>query len=253
MSLGTPDSEVISIDRVEIILERRSWEFAIERRGEIDRYFAYLKGKRPLLWNGQILLIRRYTVGEGVLRGACFETDYASFLAYRDWDFPEPGVYNVFAAAALRAADGAYLVGQMARYTASAGCITFPCGGPQPADLAPGAMLNLLGNLRRELKEETGVDMDECRAEAGWALVRALPSTISTGCAPGTSGRGSVGLLKRVRAPVKAVELRAIIMQHLASDSFPEFSDIRIVRGRSDLDQRMTPFVVAFLEQVWRP
>ena len=33
------------------------------------------------------------------------ETDYASFLAYRDWDFPEPGVYNVFAAAALRAAD----------------------------------------------------------------------------------------------------------------------------------------------------
>jgi hypothetical protein len=60
-------------------------------------------------------------------------------------------------------------------------------------------------------------------------------------------------LVKQVSAPAKAVELRSSIMQHLASYSCPEFSDIRIVRGRADLDQRMTPFVVAFLEQVWRP
>jgi 8-oxo-dGTP pyrophosphatase MutT (NUDIX family) len=253
MSSGPPDSEIISIDRVEIMLERQSWEFAIKRRGEIDRYFAHLKGKRPLLWNGQKLLTRRYAVRDGVLRGTCFETDYASFLAWRDWDFPDPGVYDVFAAAALCAADGAYLVGQMAQYTASAGRIGFPSGTPEPADIDAGGMLDLLGNLRRELKEETGIDMDECRAEVGWALVRGLSSTIPPGCVPGTSGRGSVGLMKRVTAPAKAVELRSSIMQHLASNSCPEFTDIRIVRGRADLDQRMTPFVVAFLERVWRP
>jgi hypothetical protein len=253
MSLGPSDGEIISIDRVEIMLERRPWEFAIKRRGEIDRYFARLKGKRALLWNGQRLLIRRYAVHDGVLRGACFETDYASFLAWRDWDFPDPSVYNVFAAAALRAADGAYLVGEMAQYTASAGRITFPAGAPERADIDTGGMLDLLGNLRRELKEETGIDIDECRAEAGWAIVRGLSATISPGCTPGTSGRGSVGLMKQITAPAKAVELRSSIMQHLASDSCPEFSDIRIVRSRADLDQRMTPFVVAFLEQVWRP
>jgi hypothetical protein len=252
MSLGPPDSEIISIDHVEITLEPRSWEFAIERRGEIDRYFAHLKSKRSFLWNGRKLLTRRYAVRDGVLRGACFETDYASFLAWRDWDFPDPSVYNVFAAAALRAADGAYLVGEMAQYTASAGRISFPSGAPEPADI-DGGMLDLLGNLRRELKEETGIDMDECRAEAGWALVRGLSATASPGCPTGTPVRGSVGLMKRITAPAKAVELRSSIMQHLASNSCPEFSDIRIVRGRADLDQRMTPFVVAFLEQVWRP
>jgi hypothetical protein len=253
MSLGPPDSEIISIDRVEIMLERRPWEFAILQRGKIDRYFARLKGRRPLLWNGQRLLMRRYAVRDGVLRGACFETDYASFLAWRDWDFSDPSVYNVFAAAALRAADGAYLVGQMAQHTASAGRISFPSGATEPVDIDSNGMLNFLGNLRRELKEETGIDMDECRAEVGWALVRRPSANISPGYAPGTSGRGTVALMKRITAPTKAVELRSSIMRHLASNSCPEFSDIRIVRGRADLDQRMTPFVVAYLEQVWRP
>jgi hypothetical protein len=253
MSLGPSDGEITSIDRVEFMLERRPWEFAIKQRGEIDRYFDRLKGKRTLLWNGQRLLIRCYAVCDAVLRGVCFETDYASFLAWRDWDFPDASVYNVFAAAALRAADGAYLVGEMAQYTASAGRVTFPSGALEPADIDATGMLDLAGNLRRELKEETGIDMDECRAEAGWAIVPGLSATISPGCAPGTLGRCCVGLMKQITAPAKAVELRASIMQHLASNSCPEFSDIHIVRNCADLDQRMTPSVVAFLEQVWRP
>jgi hypothetical protein len=40
---------------------------------------------------------------DDVMRGASFETDYASFLAWRDWGCPDAGVCNVFAAAALRA------------------------------------------------------------------------------------------------------------------------------------------------------
>jgi 8-oxo-dGTP pyrophosphatase MutT (NUDIX family) len=252
MSLGPSDGEIISIDRVEIMLERRPWEFAIKRREEIDRYFARLKGERALLWNGRTLLIHRYAVGDGVLRGACFETDYASSLAWRDWDFPDTSVYNVFAAAVLRAADGAYLVGEMAQYTASAGRIAFPSGAPEPADIDASGKLDLLGNLRRELKEETGIDMDECKTEAGWAIVRGLSATISPGRTPRASDRGSVGLMKQIAVPAKAVELRSSIMQHLASNACPEFSDVRIVRSRADLDQRMTPVVVAFLEQVWR-
>jgi len=48
---------------------------------------------------------------------------------------------------------------------------------------------------------------------------------------------------------VVADDLRARILGHLAQETQPEFSDIRIVRGRGDLDPNMPGFVAAFLRQ----
>ncbi|MGO9700506.1 MAG: hypothetical protein ACLPX7_14740, partial [Xanthobacteraceae bacterium] len=123
MSFSMPKPEIIELDRVEIAVEPWSWEFASTRRAAIDRHFASRQRERPALWNGRVLLVHRYEIDHGVLRGACFETDYASFLAWRDWGLPDPGVFKVFAAAALRAADGAYLLGEMASSTAAAAAL----------------------------------------------------------------------------------------------------------------------------------
>jgi 8-oxo-dGTP pyrophosphatase MutT (NUDIX family) len=229
--------EIIALDRVEIAVEPLTWQFAVRRRDEIERHFARLQSERPELWNGRMLLLSRYEIRDGTLSGVCFETDYANFLAWRDWNSPDPAVYNIFAAAALRAADGAYLVGEMAPHTASAGALYFPCGTPEPADVDAGGALDLAGSLRRELREETGIDVGALKAEPGWTLVR---------------DRGFMGLMQRVTAVENAHELRSRIMRYLASEQQPELSDIRIVRGPDDLDPRMPRFVVAFLEEVWR-
>jgi hypothetical protein len=108
MSFRAPNIQIIGFDRIEIAVEPWRWEFAITRREEIDRHFAGRQRERPALWNGRVLLLNSYEIRNGVLRGSSFETDYASFLAWRDWDFPDGGVFNIFAAAALRGADGAY-------------------------------------------------------------------------------------------------------------------------------------------------
>ena len=139
MSFSMPKPEIIELDRVEIAVEPWSWEFTSARRAAIDRHFASRQRERPALWNGRVLLVHHYAIGGGVLRGACFETDYASFLAWRDWDLPDAGVFNVFAAAALQAADGAYLLGEMAPSTAAAGQLYFPCGRRTPRTLPPAA------------------------------------------------------------------------------------------------------------------
>jgi|SRR5208282_2391476 len=238
MSFRPPNADIIALERVEIAVEPWSWEFANARREEIDRHFAWRRRELPALWNGRVLLLHRYAIGDGVLRGACFETDYASFLAWRDWDLPDPGVFNVFAAAALRTGDGAYLLGEMSPSTATAGQLYFPCGTPDPEDIGVGGALDLAGSLGRELLEETGIDIATLDAGPGWCLVR---------------DRGFIALMKRLTARQSAQELRARIMRHLASEPQPELSDVRVVRGRADLDPRMPPFIVAFLEQAWRP
>jgi 8-oxo-dGTP pyrophosphatase MutT (NUDIX family) len=232
-----PTPEIVALDRVDIRVEPRTWDFALARRDEIDRHFARLRAERPALWNGRVLLMSRYAIRDGTLHGACFETDYASFLAWRDWDFADPAVYNVFAAAALRSADGAYLVGEMGPNTASSGAIYFPCGTPEPDDADAGGVLDLAGNLRRELREETGLDAGSLEAEPGWTLVR---------------DRGFVALLQRLTAPESADALRSRIRHYLANEDDPELADIHIVRALPDVDPRMPRFVVAFLEEVWR-
>ncbi len=237
MSFRPPNPEIVALDRVEIAVEPWSWQFAHLRRAEIDRHFAFRQRERPALWNGRVLLVHRYTIDDGVLRGACFETDYASFLAWRDWGPPDAGVFNIFAAAALRTTDGAYLLGEMASSTAAAGQLYFPCGTPGPEDIGAAGALDLAGSLTRELLEETGLDIATLDAAPGWCLVR---------------DRGIIALMKRLTARQSAEELRSAIMRHLASEPQPELSDIRIVRGRADLDPRMPTFIVAFLEQSWR-
>ena len=229
--------EVTPIDRAEIAIQPWQWEFAHARRAEIEQHFARRKLAQPALWNGRLLLLNRYAVRDGVLRGSGFEADYASFLAWRDWDFPDAGVFNIFAAAALRSADGAYLVGVMAPSTASAGTVYFPCGTPDLVDVTAEGALDLAGSVARELLEETGLDVGVLEAEPGWTLVH---------------DRGLLAMMKRLTASEKAEPLRSRILRYLAGEPQPEFSDIHIVRGRDDLEPAMPPFLIAYFEQLWR-
>ncbi len=236
-SSSASNIEVVALDDAEILLEPWTWRFALDRREDIVRHFTKLQNERPGVWNGRVLLLNRYAIRDRVLRGTCFETDFASLCAWRDWMLPDTGAYNFFAAAALQGADGAYLIGEMASDTAGAGWMYFPCGTPEPDDIGSGGAFDLTGNLRRELLEETGIEVGELTAAPGWNLVR---------------DRGFIGLLKRLTARQTADQLRRRILSNLAQRTRPEFTDIHIVRGPADLDQRMPPFVVAFLEHAWR-
>jgi 8-oxo-dGTP pyrophosphatase MutT (NUDIX family) len=232
---GAESLKIVPLERAEIKVEPWEWEFAVSRRAEIDRHFAARRQRQPALWNGRVLLLKNYRIDNRVLSGSSFETDFASFMAWRDWDFPDRGVFNVFAMAAVRAADGGYLLGEMADHTASAGQLYFPCGTPDPQDVAAG-MLDLDGSAGRELFEETGIEIGALAARPGWALVRE---------------RNFIALIKRLIASENAQELRARIRRYLALSTQPEFSDIRIVRGHGDLTAQIPAFVVAFLERAW--
>jgi len=231
-----PDIEVATLDRAEIKLEPWSWPFASERRDAIDRYFAKLQQERAGVWNGRALLLQRYAVHDRVLRGACFETDFASLCAWRDWAFPDASVHNVFASAALQSADGAWLVAEMAPNTAAASLLYFPCGTPEPGDVDAAGTLDLAGNLERELREETGLAMAELAAAPGWSLVR---------------DRCYIALMRRLTSRQTADELRSRIMRYIESQERPELVDIHIVRGPADLGPRMPRFMTVFLDHAF--
>jgi 8-oxo-dGTP pyrophosphatase MutT (NUDIX family) len=222
---------VIALDRLDLGYAPCDWPYAQRCRGEIDAYFEELRRRKPALWNGRVLLMRDLAIANGTLRGSFFETGYADFLHWRNHGFPDRAVLNCFGMAALRSRDGAYLMGVMGPHTASAGSIYFPAGTPEPIDRR-GATVDLLGNVLRELAEETGLAAQEVGVGKGWSAV--------------ASG-GLFALFKPLVLDAPADELRARMLRHLAGEVRPELADIRIIRSTRDFDPHMPDFMIAYL------
>jgi len=219
------------IDRLDLYFAPRPWDFAIERRGEIDSFFSSLRQNKPAIWNGRVLLLHHQAVTDGVFQGGFLETDYASFAAWRHWGSPRANVYNCFSAAAIRTADGAFLVGVMGPRTLNAGKIYFPCGTPDLKDIV-GDKVDLELSVARELHEETGLDVTEFAREPGWTMVADGPL---------------IAQIKVLRSKEASAVLRKRVLVHLASDQDPELADIRVIRNCEDLDPAMPRFVSTFL------
>jgi 8-oxo-dGTP pyrophosphatase MutT (NUDIX family) len=229
----TGEPTQFQVERLELSFRPKPWAFAVEKRGEIDAYFAALQREKPEIWNGRVLLLHHQVVRNGAFRGDYLETDYASFAAWRHWGWPDAGVCDCFGAAAIATADGAFLLGVMAPHTFNAGSIYFPCGTPGPEDIVNGKV-DLEFSLRRELAEETGLDAAELAAEPGWFTVVDGPR---------------IAQIRLLRSRHSAEKLRARVLAHLAREQQPELSDILVVRSPHDFDPAMPSFVTAFLAQ----
>ncbi len=231
--------EIESVDALDFRLTAGAWDFARERAAEIAAHWAKRSAAQPRLFNGRVLMLGRNAVETRddvrVLKGEFVETDFADFLAWRDFGFPASNACNGFAMAALRGADGAFVLGEMSAHTASAGAIYFPAGTPDRQDLF-GEVVDLDASVRRELFEETGLRAEETAFAPGWNIVRSL---------------GRVACMKPVRLPASAEVVKARVEAELAADPKAEFSRIHIVCDEADFSDRMPAFVRAYMRHVF--
>jgi hypothetical protein len=229
----TQDS-VTPIERLELTFAPRPWPFADLRRAEIAEHFAMLRRDKPTIWNGRALWLHDYAIVGTTFRGAFLETDYASLLAWRDWDAPDATVRNCFTMGAIKGADGAFLLGVMGAHTANAGHVYFPSGVPDMQSVTD-ATVDLETSMWRELAEETGLTSADLTAEPYWHTVLQGPR---------------IAHIRVLQGRESADVLRARILAHLAREQQPELADIYVVRGSADFDGMIDPVVIAFLRSV---
>lgn len=224
------------VDDVVMEVRQRPWSFAIDESKAIDRHWDKLRAKNPRLFNGRVFLNferREETIGERrILRGAASAVDYKAFLAWRDFGFPDPYVRNCFAMAALRSADGAFMLGRMNDLTANSGKIYFPAGTPDLSDVKDGT-LDLEGSVSRELLEETGFGADEVDFAPGWNVVFEGPR---------------IACMKLTRSHLRAAEIEARFQAFIAQEAEPELVALHPVFSVRDLDEeRMPDFTLRYL------
>jgi 8-oxo-dGTP pyrophosphatase MutT (NUDIX family) len=229
---GMTQPTIHRVTTLDLPFEPWSWPFAQLRRAEIDAHFAVKQREKPI-WNGRILLGRDPVFAGERFSASYFEADFASFLAWRDWGFPDASVFNGFGMGALRSSDGAFILGEMGQHTSNAGRVYFPSGTPDPDDIS-GNAVDIAGSVAREVLEETGLAPADYHPNAHWDCV--------------VSG-AAVAMIRILDVDLAGEALRARIEANLVRQRQPELSAIHLVRERGDLTAAMPRFVAAFVEK----
>jgi 8-oxo-dGTP pyrophosphatase MutT (NUDIX family) len=170
--------------------------------------------------------------GEPVLTGFAFETGYKGFIARRDFGAPGPKVLNCFAMAALRSADGAFMLGRMGQHTASAGQLYFAAGTPDRDDILDG-QVDFEGSALRELAEETGIAAHEVTLASHWTLVR---------------HGAMIACMRPAQSALSSAELMAKCAAFIAKDPEPELDGLVPMFSMADtIGTRIPAFMLDYL------
>ncbi len=235
--MNGPTAQITPLLRADATLEPVEWDFARDRRDEIDAHWAKQIAAKPKMFNGTVLMQHRWTLEHGVYSTAYTPVDYASFLTWIHFGQPGSPRRNGFAMAALQGSDDAFLLGVMGDHTANAGKIYFPGGTPDMHDVTPDGRVDLAGSLRRELFEETGLQPDEVSITDNWVLV---------------AETYRAAFLKPARLIHDAATARTMLRERLATHTDQELADFAIVRSPADIDEARTPvFAAAYMRWVF--
>lgn len=219
----------VAITALDLRLHSGSWSFAEAEKSRIQEHWRRLAEANPRIWNGDVLICAGTQVVDGVLSGRFIKTDYASFVAWRDWGWPDKSVSNVFGSAIVLSADNALLYGRMAPHTLNAGKIYPPGGSLEMKDVSGDGRVDVMGSLVRELREETGLNAIDAKKGELLAVF--------------DGPRLSVAQVFRFASSAEA--LAGQVRRYLHDGHEDELSDIEIVRAGSQFDLTMPDYAVA--------
>lgn len=231
------ERRIVPVAGHDLVLEPGGWPEAEPHRAEIEAHYVVRSAANPALWNGALLLLRRHAWAGGVFTGAFRQTDFATFLWWREvTGWRDLGMVNAFALAAIEGSDGAFVLGVMGPHTAVPGQTYFPGGTPDLSDVVDAGRVDLDGQAMRELAEETGLKARDVARDAGFVAVYDGPR---------------IAFMRRLVFPENGEALAARIRAFLAAERQPELQDVLVVRSERDITPRVQPFALAYMRAQW--
>ncbi|MDH4412512.1 MAG: NUDIX hydrolase [Rhizobium sp.] len=117
----------------------------------------------PALFNGPTILQREIRVCDGHLSAQGHVSTFSTFLWWRRQ--PDlAGACHLFAYPVIVSSDGALIAVEMAPHTANPGQVYFAAGSLDTSDVVDDHC-DIEGNMRREVLEETGLDLHSAAAD----------------------------------------------------------------------------------------
>ncbi|PYE90092.1 NUDIX hydrolase [Phyllobacterium leguminum] len=226
-----PENTVFSIDGVDVRVVPGELDYASANKTAIARNWEGELVAKPGLFNGELYLAPDARLGEGVLRADFVRSRYETLLYWRN-DPQKIRPWHIFSVGVIVSSDNRLIAARMAANNAGGGRIYFPAGSIDDDDII-GGVVDYDGNSRREVLEETGLDLFGAEREDKIHLV--------------TANR-SIALFRRYHFQENAAALTGQIREHMAAQAAPELDEIIEVSGPGQMGEATPSYVRAFAD-----
>jgi ADP-ribose pyrophosphatase YjhB (NUDIX family) len=208
------------------------WPFADAHAAEIGVYWRRRQAENPAMFDGTLFVLGDGRVDSGRFDGTLIRTSFKSLLYWKEHDYPDRSVRDVFGSALITSAEGHVVLGRQGAGNLNAGLAYLPGGFIDQRDVSADGHVDLEASVARELKEETGLSVDE---------VERLPGFLATHAGALTS------IAVPYRSPLRSSELKARIHDHISRDPDPELSEAVVIRSAEDLKGLGMPIYASVL------
>lgn len=230
MASEIPEGRIVTIDRVSVRLDPSPHRFEIEHAAAIEANWQREFAANPALFDGRMMMHSELGLAGRTLVGRAHAVRFATLLYWRR--HRPAGARHAFAHAALVASDGALVAVRMGPHTAAAGRVYFAAGSFEASDF-PGGMVDVDLNMRREVLEETGLDLAGARPDDGYQL---------------WSGENGVVVFRRYRLGRPAAELATAIEAFVAGEAEPEITGPVVLTGPADRPRGLSAHMIPFMQ-----
>jgi len=208
-----PEKTVFPVARIDLKVIAGDHPFHLDEAEAARENWKSEIAANPALYDGRMIFQHRLSVSEQAVVGEGYVTPFSTFLWWRK--HRERGGFHVFAFPVAVSSDGAIIAIRMARHTANAGQVYCAAGSMDENDIVDGRC-DIGGNMRREVMEETGLDLDMAVAEPGYYA---------------THANRSITLFRVFRFPWTAEEMLERIGAHMLVDEEKEIDGAVAIRS----------------------
>jgi 8-oxo-dGTP pyrophosphatase MutT (NUDIX family) len=227
LAFDIPRNVILPIDRVDVRLDSAPHPFENRYAAEIEANWQREKSANPAVYDGQMVLLSSLSHRDRQLQGRSHTIRFATFLYWRQHN-SYASAEHAYAHAALVTADNALLAIRMGPHTSNAGRVYFAAGSFEPTDFRDG-LVDLHFNMKREVGEETGLDIGVLRRDPGYHAF---------------SERAGTVIFRRYYLEEDAVTIARKVVEFVAGEADPEIEGPVIIRHADDLPEGIMPHMV---------
>lgn len=235
------DGSVVWVPSCRLSVSRAAWPFAQSNAAAIADHWERRCAANPGFFNG-VVHVMMEADGRAVRDGqpmaaTLIETDFKSFLYWRETGFPAAGVLDAFGSSILRSVEGHVLLGLQSAGNINAGFAYLPGGFIDGRDVDPAGCVDIADSISRELAEETRLGLGDLTLQAGFIVVR-------TGAL--------IAIAREFCSPLPSAELRAQILSRISREADAELADIVIINSVDDIKTaRVLPYTALAIAHVF--
>ncbi|TLX14316.1 NUDIX hydrolase [Rhizobium sp. MHM7A] len=160
-----PEATVFPIAGVDLRVLPGTHPFVAAEETAIRENWVRETTANPALFDGRLIFLERLSFGKEGISGEGYVTPFSAFMYWRRQPQRQGGLH-IFAYPVLESSDGALVAIRMGAHTANPGQVYFAAGSLEPEDVVDGRC-DIEANMRREVLEETGLDLSDSVAGQG--------------------------------------------------------------------------------------